>query len=211
MHRRGWHPALHASGGARGARPAALARSAGQSDARRLPRGRSPRAAPPPLRADARSRARRDGRARRRARCELGRQGGEERRRLRPRQAVLGLARDARHRRSHEPEAPPAAEGFGDVVVSTGDGEAKAQAIRRSTLVPSALDVAEGRVAVLFEGSAAAVEVQVGAAQGARRRRASRPGGLGRGAAAAERSRPVVPNALLARLGAELDPKGVFV
>src|SRR4029453_15625528 len=48
----------------------------------------------------------------------------------------------------------------------SGDGEAKRQAILRSTLVPSALDVTDVRLAVLFEGSAASVEFQVEAARG---------------------------------------------
>jgi glycolate oxidase FAD binding subunit len=47
----------------------------------------------------------------------------------------------------------------------SGDGEAKRQAILRSTLVPSALDVTDERLAVLFEGSAAAVEFQLEAAR----------------------------------------------
>ena len=45
------------------------------------------------------------------------------------------------------------------------DGEAKRQAILRSTLVPSALDVTDERLAVMFEGGAAAVEFQLGAAR----------------------------------------------
>jgi glycolate dehydrogenase FAD-binding subunit len=48
----------------------------------------------------------------------------------------------------------------------SGDGEAKRQSILRSTLVPSALDVTDERLAVLFEGSAASVEFQVEAARG---------------------------------------------
>jgi glycolate oxidase FAD binding subunit len=46
-------------------------------------------------------------------------------------------------------------------IVSEGDGEAKAQAIRRSLLVPSALDATPERLAVMFEGGAAAVEFQI--------------------------------------------------
>ena len=45
------------------------------------------------------------------------------------------------------------------------DGEAKRQAILRSTLVPSALDLTDERLAVMFEGGAAAVEFQLGAAR----------------------------------------------
>jgi glycolate oxidase FAD binding subunit len=47
----------------------------------------------------------------------------------------------------------------------SGDGEAKRQAILRSTLVPSALDVTDERLAVMFEGGVAAVEFQLGAAR----------------------------------------------
>ena len=50
-------------------------------------------------------------------------------------------------------------------VTSAEDGEAKRQLILRSTLVPSALDVTVERVAVMFEGSARAVEFQVDAAR----------------------------------------------
>jgi glycolate dehydrogenase FAD-binding subunit len=49
--------------------------------------------------------------------------------------------------------------------VSSEDGEAKRQAILRSTLVPSALDVTGERLAVLFEGSELAVEFQLEAAR----------------------------------------------
>jgi glycolate oxidase FAD binding subunit len=60
---------------------------------------------------------------------------------------------------------PDAASTLVAPVVSTVDGEAKRQAILRSTLVPSALDVTDERLAVLFEGGAAAVEFQVEAAR----------------------------------------------
>ena len=50
-------------------------------------------AARPPVRPRARPRPRRDRRPRRRHRCERRRQGSEERRRVRPRQALLRLAR----------------------------------------------------------------------------------------------------------------------
>ena len=66
----------------------------------------------------------------------------------------------------------------------SGDGEAKRQAILRSTLVPSALDVTDERLAVMFEGGAAAVEFQLERRAQARRREASRRRGLGRGARA---------------------------
>ncbi len=74
----------------------------GDPDDRRVHRRRPARAAQPPLRAHARPRARRDGRARRRARRQLGRQGREERRRLRPRQAA-SAARAARSASSAAP------------------------------------------------------------------------------------------------------------
>jgi glycolate dehydrogenase FAD-binding subunit len=47
----------------------------------------------------------------------------------------------------------------------SGDGEAKRQAILRSTLVPSAIDVTGERLAVMFEGSVAAVAFQLEAAR----------------------------------------------
>ena len=47
----------------------------------------------------------------------------------------------------------------------SGDGEQKRQAILRSTLVPSALDVTDERLAVMFEGSDLAVEFQLEAAR----------------------------------------------
>jgi glycolate oxidase FAD binding subunit len=50
-------------------------------------------------------------------------------------------------------------------VASSSDGELKRQAILRSTLVPSALDVTAERLAVLFEGSPRAVEFQIKAAR----------------------------------------------
>ena len=109
MHRRGGDPAVGASGAACGARADARARPRGRSHDRRMRLGRPARAAQPPLRANARSAARRDGRARRRARRELGRQGREERRRLRPRQALLRLARHAWRSQPGQPAPAPAA------------------------------------------------------------------------------------------------------
>ena len=50
-------------------------------------------------------------------------------------------------------------------VSSAEDGESKRQLILRSTLVPSALDVTGERLAVMFEGSARAVEFQLEAAR----------------------------------------------
>jgi glycolate dehydrogenase FAD-binding subunit len=50
-------------------------------------------------------------------------------------------------------------------LVSHGDADAKAQVIRRSQLVPSALDATPERMAVMFEGSAASVEFQLDAAR----------------------------------------------
>ena len=99
---------------ARAARPDARARPAGRPDDRRVPRRRPLRAAPPPLRRDARPRDRRHRRARRRHDRELGRQGREERRRLRPRQALLRLARPARPDRARRAAAAPAPGGVGD-------------------------------------------------------------------------------------------------
>jgi glycolate oxidase FAD binding subunit len=96
---------------------------------------------------------------------------------------------------------------------SADDADVKVRAIRRSTLVPSAIDVTAERVAVLFEGSARAVAAQldaakalVGGAKGgdevwdevrARPRQAmSEPGGASL--------------ALLERIRAELDPHGAL-
>jgi glycolate oxidase FAD binding subunit len=50
-------------------------------------------------------------------------------------------------------------------LVSHGDAVAKAHVIRRSQLVPSALDATPERLAVMFEGSDAAVEFQLEAAR----------------------------------------------
>ena len=50
-------------------------------------------------------------------------------------------------------------------LLSYGDAESKARLIRRSQLVPSALDATEERLAVMFEGSERAVEAQVATAQ----------------------------------------------
>ena len=122
LHGRGGHPALAPAGGARAPRPAARARPARRPDDRRLPRGEPLRPAPPPLRLAARPRPRRDARARRRDDRELGRQGREERRRLRPRQARVRLARDAGAdrpgRRCASTPCPPAA---ATLVVETDD------------------------------------------------------------------------------------------
>lgn len=46
-------------------------------------------------------------------------------------------------------------------LVSQGDGESKAQLVRRSQLVPSALEGTAERLAVLFEGGHRAVESQI--------------------------------------------------
>ena len=50
-------------------------------------------------------------------------------------------------------------------LVSYGDADAKAGVIRRSQLVPSALDATAERLAVMFEGSVVAVEFQLEAAR----------------------------------------------
>ena len=67
------------------------------------------RPAAPPLRRHARPRRRRDRRALGRHAGALGRQGDQERRGLRPRQAVHGLARHARADRARRRAAAPAA------------------------------------------------------------------------------------------------------
>ena len=66
----------------------------------------------------------------------------------------------------------PAPAATATVVVETGDPASVAAALLGSHLVPSALDVLQpGRVAVLYEGGAAAVAAQVAGDAGARRRR----------------------------------------
>ena len=84
----------------------------------------------------------------------------------------------------------PAPAAAATVVVETDDPAAVAAALLGSQLVPSALDVLHpGRVAVLFEGGAAAVAAQVDADAAARRRDRGERRGLGRIAGAAGRSR----------------------
>ena len=111
----------------------------------------------PPLRDDARPRDRRHGRRCRRHARELRRQGREERRGLRPREALLRLAWAARTRRAGR--APPASAPGGGA-----HGRRPTQRVGassdRSTLVPSAVDLADGRMHVLFEGSPRAVAEQ---------------------------------------------------
>ena len=80
-----------------------------RGDRRRRDRDRRLRAAAPPLRRHARPRRRRDGRAVGRHARALGRQGDQERRRLRPRQAVHRLVRHARADRPRRRAAAPAA------------------------------------------------------------------------------------------------------
>ena len=96
-------------------------------------------------------------------------------------------------------------------IASPDDGEAKRQTILRSTLAPSALDVSSGRLALLFEGSRRAVDVQLDAAR-------ALVGGERAGAAvwdevrARRDSEPAAqPTALVSRIRAEFDPRGVFV
>ena len=81
--------------GARSTRADARARPARRPDDRRVPGGEPVRAAAAPLRDDARPRHRRHGGARRRHGRELGRQGGEERRRLRPRPSSSAVRKGA--------------------------------------------------------------------------------------------------------------------
>ena len=142
---------------ARAARAAARARPAGRPDARRLPAERPLGPAAPPLRRDARPRDRRHGRARRRDDRELGRQGRQERRRLRPRQALLaaragGSALVARARAA----AAPAARRGARPSSSSRRSARVWRELQRSQLVPSAVDfLPPGRLHVLFEGSRA--------------------------------------------------------
>jgi glycolate oxidase FAD binding subunit len=98
-------------------------------------------------------------------------------------------------------------------LVSAGDADAKARALRRSTLVPSALDATRERVAVLFEGSPNAVATQLETAK-------ALVGGEAVGSKiwdevrermrAEQKSQEVQASPLLDRLRAELDPRAVF-
>ena len=106
-------------------------------------------------------------RARRRDDRQLGRQGGEERRRLRPRQAVLRLGGAVRADRARRAAAASAA---GDVAHARRAGAATRRRRRGRSCAhrsrPSAVDVLwPGRLAVLIEGSRAAVDAQFAAAQ----------------------------------------------
>ena len=96
-------------------------------------------------------------------------------------------------------------------VSSSEDGDAKRQAILRSTLVPSALDVTGERLAVMFEGSAARRRVPARGCTRARRRGAHGRRGMGRGSCApAEPCRPADPvlQGLHERIRAAFDPEG---
>ena len=176
---------------ARRARPAALARSARRADARRVPARGPLRPAAPPLRHDARPRARRDGRARRRHARELGRQGRQERRRLRPRQALLRLARAARDASSGSrcgcTRCPAAAR-------TVACRRARWRELHRSQLVPSAVDLV-GRAAARAVRGLAARSVGRAAAQRSAARRPSR-------GTSCARCRPALPGrAALGRRG----------
>ena len=98
--------------------------------------------------------------------------------------------------------------------LSAEDAHAKAQAILRSTLVPSALDAGPERVALLFEGGTRAVDAQLEAAR-------ALVGGTRAGDEVWDevRARPRPDDhdqpdeallALVERIRAEFDPQGVF-
>ncbi len=106
VHRRVRHPPVGTRGCARPRRPAPLARSSRRPDDRRLPGRQSLRPAAPPLRCAPRPRPRRHARPRRRHDRERGRQGRQERRGLRPRQARVWLGGAAGLHRAGQP-APP--------------------------------------------------------------------------------------------------------
>ncbi len=95
-------------------------------------------------------------------------------------------------------------------VAAAGDAEEKARSVRRSTLVPSALDITDERVVALFEGSSAAVATQVEAAKVLIGAVPAEAGIWDEVRARPRESRAVVPSALLDRLRSELDPHGVF-
>jgi glycolate oxidase FAD binding subunit len=95
-------------------------------------------------------------------------------------------------------------------VVSAGDSEAKARAARRSTLVPSALDVTDERVALLFEGSERAVEAQIAFAKELIGAAPTGPEVWDEVRARPKEELSIVSSPLLERLRAELDPRGVF-
>jgi glycolate oxidase FAD binding subunit len=98
-------------------------------------------------------------------------------------------------------------------LVSHGNALDKAQAIRRSALVPSALDAEEDRLAVLFEGSPRAVAAQLAAAK---ELVSGEPSGDDVWDEVRARPRAAVTEpsgalaTLLARIRAELDPHGTF-
>ena len=89
------HPALPAPARARPSPPTAGARPTRRPVDRRAARAKRVRSAPASLRGAARPGARRDARARRRHDRKRGRQGGQECRRLRPREARVRLGRHA--------------------------------------------------------------------------------------------------------------------
>ena len=173
------------------ARPAA--RRGDARDGRRRHGHRRLRPAAPPLRRRARPRRRHDGRAVRRHDRQVGRQGDQERRGLRPRQAVRRLLRHARADRPRRRAAAPAARAHRD-----GDrarrrpGRARPPARGALAALPleaDCLDVALGAAAagallVRFAGSAAAEQARRprpsasrlgGAGSRGRRRRAGTP------------------------------------
>ena len=88
---------------------------------------------------------------------------------LRPREAVLRLARAARPDREGEP-APPSAPGRGSLARGAGGGPEEGRRLLRelrlSQLAPSAADLhVPGELALLFEGAPRGVEAQLAAAR----------------------------------------------
>jgi glycolate oxidase FAD binding subunit len=98
---------------------------------------------------------------------------------------------------------------------SAEDARAKAQAILRSSLVPSALDASRERVAVLFEGGTGAVESQLETARtligGERAGDEVWDEVRARPRADARDTQDDVLLALMERIRSQFDPHGVFV
>jgi glycolate dehydrogenase FAD-binding subunit len=99
--------------------------------------------------------------------------------------------------------------------VSEADAREMGQAILRSTLVPSAVDVTPDRVAVLFEGGQNAVDTQIAAARaliGGRRRPGDEIWGAVRVRGRPDpKERDAASAALIERIRASFDPHGVLL
>ena len=181
------------------ARPAARRRR--RRDGRRHDRHRRLRPAAPPLRRRARPRGRHDRDPQRRHGRQVRRQGDQERRRLRPREAVRGLLRDARADRLGGGAAAPAAEPQRDRDRLLRGPGAAGRGGRRARRAP-----AGGRLASTSPGTATAATCSCASAPPPPSTRRSRPPsgcarlGLGDARAEAEDDRDLEPPARAAAL-----------